>query len=290
MNKINDPRLLLNISYQTRALVIKMLSVAGSGHTGGSLGLADIFTCLYFNELHHRPENPSWPDRDRVILSIGHVAPVFYATLAQSGYFNKSELFTLRKFGSRLQGHPGMDAGLPGIETSSGSLGQGLSIATGMAIIAKKNASQIRIFSIHGDGELQEGQIWEAAMAAAHHRLDNITAIVDLNGVQIDGPTSAVMQLNPLSEKWRAFGWNVINCDGHDIPGILAAFRKARLCSGKPSVILAETIMGKGVKTIENDHRWHGRAPSPAEAIEFLCQIDEIYRIELAKIKTVNDI
>lgn len=284
MIKISDPYKLLNISYQTRALIVKMLSAAGSGHTGGSLGLADIFTCLYFNELNHNPENPLWPDRDRVILSIGHVAPVFYATLSQAGYFDKSELFTLRKFGARLQGHPGMDWGLPGIETSSGSLGQGLSIATGMAIVAKKRSSDIRVFSIHGDGELQEGQIWEAAMAAAHYNLDNITAIVDLNGVQIDGPTREVMHLEPLDAKWQAFGWNVIGCDGHNISGILEAFRQARACSGKPSVILARTIMGKGVKTIENDHRWHGRAPSPAEAVEFLCQIEEIFRDELSKI------
>lgn len=284
MIKISDPRKLLNISYQTRALIVKMLSAAGSGHTGGSLGLADIFTCLYFNELNHNPENPVWPDRDRVILSIGHVAPVFYATLAQAGYFEKSELFTLRKFGSRLQGHPGLDSRLPGIETSSGSLGQGLSIATGMAIVAKKSSSDIRVFSIHGDGELQEGQIWEAAMAAAHYNLDNITAIVDLNGVQIDGPTREVMHLEPLAAKWQAFGWNVIGCDGHNISGILNAFRQARANSGKPSVILARTIMGKGIKTIENDHHWHGRAPSPAEAIEFLCQIEEIFRDELAKI------
>ncbi len=284
MIKISDPRKLLNISYQTRALIVKMLSAAGSGHTGGSLGLADIFTCLYFNELNHNPENPVWPDRDRVILSIGHVAPVFYATLAQAGYFEKSELFTLRKFGSRLQGHPGLDSRLPGIETSSGSLGQGLSIATGMAIVAKKRSSDIRVFSIHGDGELQEGQIWEAAMAAAHYNLDNITAIVDLNGVQIDGPTREVMHLEPLAAKWQAFGWNVIGCDGHNISGILNAFRQARAYSGKPSVILARTIMGKGIRTIENDYRWHGRAPSPAEAIEFLCQIDEIFRDELAKI------
>lgn len=283
MRKITDSRLLLELSYNIRSLIVKMLSTAGSGHTGGSLGLADVFTALYFNELNHNPQKPLWPERDRVILSIGHVAPVLYATLAEAGYFDKSELFTLRKIGSRLQGHPGRDTGLPGIETSSGSLGQGLSIAVGMAIAAKKDNSGIRIFSIHGDGELQEGQIWEAAMAAAHHKLDNITAVVDVNGLQIDGPTTKVMNLEPLDLKWKAFGWNVIGCNGHDFPDILRAFREAREFRGKPSVILASTVMGKGVKSIENNHGWHGRVPSSTETVEFLCQIDESYRIELSK-------
>ncbi|HOI86441.1 MAG TPA: transketolase [Lentimicrobium sp.] len=283
MKKHSGPMDLIKTSYYIRGLIIKMLASAGSGHTGGSLGLADVFTSLYFNTINHNPDNPGDPLRDRVILSAGHVAPVLYATLSAAGYFDVSELFTLRKFGSRLQGHPARDKRLPGIETSSGSLGQGLSIAVGMALAARLNNQNFRIYSIHGDGELQEGQIWEAAMSAAHYKLSAITAIVDCNGLQIDGPVDRVMNLSPLRDKWASFGWNVLECDGHNHNEIQACFKLASQNTEAPSVVLAHTKMGKGVYTIENDNRWHGKAPNPEEATEFLCQLNESLKIELSK-------
>jgi transketolase len=274
---VPDTAKLKSISRIIRADIIKSLAEAGSGHTGGSLGLADIFTCLYFGIMRHRPEEPLWEERDRLILSIGHVAPVLYTTLAHAGYFPTEELKSLRKLGSRLQGHPGRDHGLPGLELSAGSLGQGLSVAVGMALAAKHANSQYRIFCIHGDGELQEGSIWEAAMGAAHYKLDNITAVVDRNGLQIDGSTDSVMEIEPLDKKWEAFGWQVIKCDGHDHSDILRAFREAKEIKEQPSVIIANTVMGKGVKSIEGDHHWHGRAPSRAEAALFLEELESTH-------------
>lgn len=253
-----------------RESVITSLTAAGSGHLGGSLGLADIFTALYFYHLRHDPANPLLPERDRLILSIGHVAPVLYATLAHAGYFPLEELLTLRKLGSRLQGHPGRDHGLPGLELSAGSLGQGLSVATGIALAGKMDNLPFYTFCIMGDGELQEGSVWEAAMAAAHHRLDHLVAMVDRNGLQIDGNTEQVMKLEPLKEKWTAFGWNCLICDGHDFSSILHTLSHTRKASGKPTVILATTVMGKGVPEIENDHRWHGKAPTPQQQYQFL--------------------
>ena len=253
-----------------RKSIIQSLVSSGSGHTGGSLGLTDLFTALYFQVLNHKPDNPAWKKRDRLILSIGHVAPVLYATLAHAGYFPVEELLTLRKLGSRLQGHPGRDHGLPGLELSAGSLGQGLSVAVGMALSAKMDHAPWYVFSIHGDGELQEGSIWEAAMSAAHHKLDNLIAVVDRNGVQIDGSTSDVMEIEPLANKWRAFGWEVFTCNGHDFKDIIETFEKARAEKGKPSVIIAHTIMGKGIPEIEGDYRWHGKAPSSKEAERFI--------------------
>jgi len=272
--KISDPRILKALSREIRVSVIKSLAVAGSGHLGGSLGLTDIFTSLYFSVLNHDPENPEWKERDRLILSIGHLAPVLYATLAHAGYFPVEELLTLRKLGSRLQGHPGKEHGLPGIELSAGSLGQGLSVAVGRALSGKMDKETWKLYSIHGDGELQEGSIWEAAMAASHYKLDNLVAIIDRNGLQIDGPTEIVMSLEPLDQKWQAFGWNVIHCNGHDHMEFIAACKKAKLTSGKPSVIIAKTIMGKGVASIEGDYRWHGKAPSGEQALEFISQIE----------------
>lgn len=263
------------IAAAIRKSVIISLAEAKSGHLGGSLGLADVFTALYFSVLSHDPANSRWNNRDRVILSIGHVAPVLYATLAHAGYFPLEELGTLRKLGSRLQGHPGRDHGLPGLELSAGSLGQGLSVATGMALAAKMDHQSHRIFSIHGDGELQEGSIWEAAMASAHHRLDNLVAIVDRNGLQIDGKTEDVMKLEPLSAKWDSFGWKVIECDGNDMEQLLDAFATAVKDQHKPAVIIARTIMGKGIKSIEGDYRWHGKAPSHEEVEKFLIELDD---------------
>lgn len=273
--KITQPGELSEMAREIRKNIVKSITAAGSGHTGGSLGLADVFTVLYFNRLNHQPEDPEWPERDRLILSIGHVAPVLYTTLAHAGYFPVNELVMLRKLGSRLQGHPGRDHHLPGLELSAGSLGQGLSVAVGMALAAKLDQHSWKVFSVHGDGELQEGAIWEAAMSAAHYKLDNLIAIIDRNHVQIDGPTSQVMEINPLAEKWKAFGWAVFECDGNNIADLISTFAKAENGVGKPSVIIARTLMGKGVGTIEGDYRWHGKAPSPMEAEDFIRQIEE---------------
>lgn len=274
--KITDPDSLAQVAGEIRIRVIESLTAAGSGHLGGSLGLADVFTVLYFNEMSHRPSEPGWPMRDRLILSIGHVAPVLYAALAKSGYFPEEELLTLRKLGSRLQGHPARDRGLPGIEISSGSLGQGLSVSVGLALSAKMDGHTWKVYSVHGDGELQEGSIWEAAMSASHHKLNNIRMIVDLNGLQIDGSTDQVMNLEPLREKFESFGWQVVECNGNHIGSLLGAFALAdqQAISG-PVVILAKTVMGKGVAGIEGDYRWHGAVPAPAAMQEFISQVKE---------------
>jgi transketolase len=272
--KITDPESLIKTAGDIRIRVIESLTAAGSGHLGGSLGLADLFAVLYFNQMNHRPSEPDWPDRDRLILSIGHVAPVLYATLAKSGYFPEEELLTLRKLGSRLQGHPARDRGLPGIEVSSGSLGQGLSVSVGLALSAKINGQSWKVYSVHGDGELQEGSIWEAVMSASHHKLNNITMIVDRNGLQIDGTTDLVMSIEPLREKFESFGWQVVDCDGNDIESILRAFAMSdHYSTGGPVVILAKTIMGKGVPEIEGDYRWHGRVPSPEQMEDFILRL-----------------
>lgn len=260
-----------------REWTIRSLEAAGSGHTGGSLGLADIFTYLYFKEMRYDPQKPQWPDRDILILSIGHVAPVLYATLAHAGYFSIEELLTLRKLGSRLQGHPGRDHGLPGVELSAGSLGQGIGVAVGVALARKIDLNPSRVFCVAGDGELQEGSVWEAAMAAAHYQLDNLLVIVDRNGVQIDGYTERVMKLEPLAAKWESFGWTVIECNGNHFESINQAFTKARTVKEKPTVILAKTIMGKGVQEIEGDYRWHGKVPDTQQAKRFLEQIATYY-------------
>lgn len=286
MQKISDYRDLTRISYSIRKSIVKSLTAAGSGHTGESLGLADIFTSLYFNRMNHNPANPGWEDRDRLILSIGHAAPVLYATLAHARYFDLKELYTLRKPESRLQGHPAFDKNLPGIENSSGFPGQGLLIAVGMALAAKMDNKLIRIYSVHSDGEMQEGHIREAAMAATHHKLDNITVIVDCNGFQIEGKSTDVLKIESLALKWVAFGWNVIECNGHDFSELLSSLDKVSGIKGKPGVIIANTIMGKGIKTIENNYLWHGRVPNHEEATEFLCQLDESFLMaieELAK-------
>lgn len=276
MCKVNDIRQLRAISKDIRTDVVNSLASAGSGHLGGSLGLADIFTVLYHRILNHNPQEPNWALRDRLILSIGHVAPVLYAALASCGYFPKQELLTLRKFGSRLQGHPGRDHGLPGIELSAGSLGQGLSVAVGMALAAKADGAPWRVFSVHGDGELQEGSIWEAAMSASHYNLDNLIAIVDRNYCQIDGRTSSVMEIEPLAQKWEAFGWDVKHCNGNSIEELVEVL-ELPATKGKPRVIIAKTLMGQGVSSITDDYRWHGKAPSVQEAAQFIAEINGYY-------------
>ncbi len=251
-----------NIAYQIRKDVLISLHEAGSGHLGASLGLSDVFAVLYFHFLRHKPDQPDWPDRDRLVLSIGHVAPVLYASLARAGYFSRDELMSLRKLGSRLQGHPATAHNVPGLETTAGSLGQGLSIAVGMALADKADKKDRRVVSIHGDGELQEGSIWEAAMSAGHYQLDKMIAIVDRNKVQIDGKTEDVMRLEPLADKWKSFGWHVISCNGNDVKAFNRALNKADKTKGKPAVIMAKTKMGAGIKSIENDHTWHGKPPA----------------------------
>jgi len=249
-----------------RRHIISMTGEAGSGHPGGSLSAVEIVTSLYFNVLRHNPEDPRWPDRDRFILSKGHAAPLLYATLAESGYFPLEELPTLRKLGSCLQGHCDSNATV-GVEMTAGSLGQGLSFAVGVALAGRLNSHDYRVYVLLGDGECDEGQVWEAAMAAAHHKLDNLMAIVDNNGLQIDGWNRDVMSLDPFGEKWQAFGWNVIELDGHDITRLLDAFDRAKSIKGKPTVVIAHTVKGKGVSFMENNVDFHGKAPN-AEQVE----------------------
>ncbi len=250
-----------------RISLIEALMAAGSGHTAGPLDMADIFTVLFFHTLRHNPEKPEWPERDRLVLSNGHICPVLYATMAQAGYFPMLELKTLRRFGSRLQGHPHRDF-LPMLESSSGPLGSGLSQAVGMALADKIDhglTSRRRIYALLSDGELECGQTWEAAMLAAKEKLQNLTLVVDRNNIQIDGYTEDVMPLEPLSDKWRAWNWHVIEIDGHNLEEIADAFETAKAMFGQPTIIIAHTIAGKGVPEFERDYRWHGKPPNKAE-------------------------
>ncbi|MHB9093550.1 MAG: transketolase [Eubacteriales bacterium] len=252
--------------------IISMLGEAKSGHPGGSLSATDIVATLYFHEMKVDPQNPKWPDRDRFVLSKGHAAPVLYAALAEKGYFPVEELQTLRKTGSRLQGHPSMKH-LPGVEMSTGSLGQGLSAANGMALAGKLDGRSYRVYVLLGDGELQEGQVWEAAMASAHYKLDNVMAFVDHNGLQIDGPVREVMSPEPVADKWRAFGWHVEEIDGHNFSEITGALAKAKEVKGKPTMVVAKTVKGKGVSFMENQVGWHGNAPSVDQTSQALCEL-----------------
>jgi transketolase len=244
-----------------RRHIIEMIGRAGSGHPGGSLSAADIVTCLYFNVLRHDPANPKWPDRDRFILSKGHAAPVLYSALAETGYIPVESLDTLRKINSILQGHADSHH-TPGVELTAGSLGQGLSFSIGVALAGRLSSKTYRVYTLLGDGECDEGQVWEAAMSAAHFKVDNLTAIVDNNGLQIDGWNKDVMNLNPFNDKWKAFGWHVIDIDGHNIPQLLEAFKESQSIKSKPSVIIAHTIKGKGVSFMENQAGFHGKAPN----------------------------
>lgn len=269
---------------QIRQSIIKMLVDAGSGHSAGPLDMADVFTALYFSILNHKVHDPWWGERDRLVLSCGHIAPVLYATLAHAGYFPISELKTLRKLGTRLQGHPHYHE-LPGIETSSGPLGQGLSQAIGMALAARLDKAKHRIYAILSDGEHQEGQTWEAVMAAGKFRLNNLTAILDRNNIQIDGPTETVMPLESLRDKYEAFNWHVIEIDGHNMEEIIDACNQAKAIVEKPTMIIAHTIAGKGVDFMEYDFHWHGKPPKENEAKEALYEL----RTLSGKIKSENE-
>jgi len=255
-----------------RVGIIRSLVAAGSGHSGGSLDMADIFTALYFHLMRHDPKNPDWPDRDRLLLSCGHIAPVRYSAMAYAGYFPVEELLTLRKFGTRLQGHPER-VSLPGLETTSGPLGEGLAQGTGIALAAKMDGKGYRTYVITSDGEHQCGLHWEAMMTAAKFKLDNLTCIVDRNVIQIDGSTEDVMPLEPFADKYRAFNWEVFECDGHDIAAFVDTVEKAKRVHGKPQVVIAHTVMGKGVSYMEGDYLWHGKPPKKDEAEKALQEL-----------------
>lgn len=257
---------------EIRRWIIKMLTEAGSGHPGGSLSCADIITALYFNVMKHRPNEPKWEDRDRFVLSKGHSCPALYAALALAGYFPTDELMRLRKIDSFLQGHTDMLA-TPGIEMSTGSLGQGLSVAGGMALAGKLNKKNFRVYVVLGDGEIQEGQIWEAAMGCAHYKLDNICAFLDYNKLQIDGPVAEVMAIEPVVDKFKAFGWHTIEIDGHNMEQIIQAINEAKNTPGKPTMVIAHTIKGKGVSFMEGKVEYHGVAPTKEEEEKALLEL-----------------
>ena len=259
---------------KVRLRILKMLAGAGSGHTGGSLSAADLATALFFYKMRHRPDDPEWPERDRFVLSKGHAAPLLYTVLALSGYFDPSILDTLRKTGSPLQGHPCSKL-LSGVEVSTGSLGQGLSIAGGMAMGLRLDNSPSRVYCLMGDGETQEGQIWEAAMTAGHYRLDNLCGIVDMNGLQIDGKCCDVMKVEPAADKWSAFGWHVLEIDGHDMRAIAEALDEAEKIKGRPTMIAASTVKGKGVSFFEHKVEYHGLAPTADELEKALKELGE---------------
>jgi transketolase len=260
------------VAREIRRDIIRELVEAKSGHSGGPLGSADIFATLYFGGvMRYDAKNPWWPERDRFVLSAGHMCPVLYSTLANAGFFPKPELLTLRKFNTRLQGHPGRDVGLPGIESSTGSLGQGLGIAVGMALADKRvDKNDRQVFALTGDGELSEGEIWEALLIAAHWELDNFTMIVDRNQCQIDGRTEDVLKLNPVGDKFRAFNFHTIECNGNNIKELREAFKEARSIKGRPVCIVAETFMGNGVSFMQDDYRWHGKPPTVEQAEQAL--------------------
>lgn len=256
-----------------RRHIIRMIAEAGSGHPGGSLSAADLVAALYFHFLNIDPARPDWPERDRFVLSKGHAAPVLYAALAERGFFPVEELWTLRKLGSMLQGHPDMKK-TPGVEASTGSLGQGLSIAGGMALAGRVSALDYRVYALLGDGEMQEGQIWEAALSAAQFRLENLTVIVDFNGVQLDGPVEKIMSVEPVAAKWRSFGWDVQEINGHDMAQIVGALEKVRQVKGRPQAIVAHTVKGKGVSFMEGLAAWHGKAPSKDQMAQALAELE----------------
>ncbi|MBL7697630.1 MAG: transketolase [Chitinophagaceae bacterium] len=270
---------LLGMASQIRRDIVRMVHGSASGHPGGSLGCADFFTALYFRVMKHDPKfHMDGINEDLFFLSNGHISPVFYSTLARSGYFDIKELSTFRKINSRLQGHPATHEHLPGVRIASGSLGQGLSVAIGAALAKKLNKDDRFVFSLHGDGELQEGQIWEALMFAAHNKVDNLISTVDINGQQIDGPTAKVLNLGSIKAKFEAFGWQTIEMDGNNMNAVIAGLNKAKELSGKgkPVGIMMKTVMGKGVDFMENDHNWHGIAPNDEQLAKALAQLPEL--------------
>ena len=269
--------ILKRLANNIRFGIIEGVYNAACGHPGGSLSIADIMTYLYFEEMNVDEKNPQKADRDRFVLSKGHTAPALYSTLAERGFFPKEELKTLRKTESRLQGHPDMK-GVPGVDMSTGSLGLGISAACGMALSAKTSGDTYRVYTVIGDGESEEGQVWEAAMFAAHYKLDNLVCVVDWNGLQIDGKVTEVMNPTPHDEKFRAFGWNVISIDAHDFDEIEAAFAAARKCSGKPTAIIAKSVKGKGVSYMENSCEWHGQAPK-----------EDLYKVAIADLEKIAE-
>ncbi len=275
MNKIADVKQLKLKANAIRRDIIQMVTAAQSGHPGGPLGLADVFTCLYFNILDHDPQNPMWKERDRLVLSNGHVCPVRYAAMAEAGYFPTEELLTLRKIGSRLQGHPSR-VDLPSLESSNASLGQGLGIAAGMALSARLDSRGNFVFCSLSDGECEEGSTWEAAMFAAKYKLGNLIAFVDRNKKQIDGDTETIMPLEPFADKWKAHNWNVFQADGHDFKQILSSFEQAKKNrgSGRPTVIIFKTVMGKGVSFMEDKFEWPGKPPHPDEGKKALEEVE----------------
>ena len=267
---------LKRIANNIRIGIIESVYHAGCGHPGGSLSIADVLAYLYFEEMNIKAEDPKWDKRDRLVLSKGHTAPALYSALAERGYFPKEELKTFRKTASRLQGHPDMK-GVPGVDMSTGSLGLGFSAACGMALSAKVYGNDYRTYAILGDGESEEGQVWEAAMFAAHYKLDNLVAYLDLNGLQIDGPIAEVMNPMPHDEKFRAFGWHVITVDAHDFNEIAAAYAEAKTVKGKPTVIIGKSVKGKGVSYMENKCEWHGQAPK-----------EDLYKVAIAELEKIG--
>ena len=274
---MNETRLfeLKRIANNVRRHVLNGVYSAGCGHPGGSLSIADIITYLYFEEMKVDPKKPKDPARDRFVLSKGHTAPALYGALAERGFISKEEITTLRRIDSRLQGHPDMK-GIPGVDMSTGSLGLGFSAAVGMALSGKHYNDSYRVYTILGDGETQEGQVWEAAMFASHYKLDNLVAILDLNGLQIDGDITKVMNPTPHDEKFRAFGWNVVLADAHDFEDLARAFENAKNTKGQPTVIIARSVKGKGVSFMENKAEWHGQAPKEEQYKQALCELDKI--------------
>ena len=269
---MRDHKGLNEITQKIRKDIVSMIHESKSGHPGGSLSAVEILTALYFDEMNIDPNNCKMEDRDRFVLSKGHAAPVLYAALANRGYFDREELKGLRKLGRMLQGHPDMK-GTPGVEMSTGSLGQGFSVACGMAMASKLDNAPWRVYAILGDGEVQEGIVWEAAMSAAHYKLDNMVAFLDYNGLQIDGATEQVMNIGPIENKFKAFGWNVIEIDGHDFDQIFAALDMAKETVGKPTMIIAKTVKGKGISFMENEAGWHGTAPSDSDLEKALVEL-----------------
>jgi transketolase len=275
LKKRPDARELKKVALELRKEILKMISKAGSGHPGGSLSMVELLVGLYWYKLRHDPKQPDWADRDLFLLSKGHGCPALYAVLAFQGYFPREELMTLRQFPTRLQGHPERGV-LPGIEMSAGSLGQGLSMANGIAMSDRIDGKQRRIFCLMGDGEIQEGQVWEAAMTAHHNKLDSVCAIVDANQLQQNGPVKNIQDVEPLADKWKAFGWEIFEIDGHDIAKVMDAYEAAEKIKGKPQAIIARTIKGKGVSFMELNHAWHGVAPKKEELEKALKELEAV--------------